>query len=235
MSDTPTFPPLFSGEAVTGAQDPFEKACARAALGCDGGTVVYNIQADMLRAAMVFAPEVALADAMAMLPVCAVGFQNALGALAPPEVAVQFTWPGEIRVNGAGCGRIRAAAAGDDPDVTPDWLVIGVEIPLLLTGVPGENPEFTALYEEGCSEVDPVRLVEAWTRHTLVWINRWDEEGNKPLHTEWMGLVVGVGEDVRQSGISGTFLGVDDRFGMLIRDDAATHLVPMSRLLEGTS
>lgn len=229
----PTFPPLMTGVAVEGALDPFDKARAMAALGCDAGTVVYNIQADRLRAAIVFAPEVPLEASMAMLPVCGVGFQNALGALAPPEVAVHLEWAGAIRVNGALCGRLRAAASATDPAAQPDWLVIGLEVPLLHTAPdPGHTPDVTALYDEGCAEVDPAHLTESWARHTLVWVNRWEDEGNRPLHTEWMGLAHGVGEPIDLYDKSGTFLGVDDQFGMLIRDGGATHLIPLSRVLE---
>ena len=110
-----TFPPLMSGHAVSGDQDPFETACIKAVQGCDAGLVVYNLGADLLRAALVFAPEVALRDAVAMLPTCGVGFQNALGALAPPEVAVHLEWDGGIRVNGARCGQLRAMASTNDP------------------------------------------------------------------------------------------------------------------------
>lgn len=236
MSQTaPVFPPLMRGEAVTGAVDPFDRASALAALGCDGGTVVYNLQADRLRAAIVFAPEVPLADAMAMLPVCGVGFQNALGALAPPEVAVQLTWAGGILVNGAGCGRLRVAAPDRDPAAVPDWLIVGLEVPLWQTAPdPGNSPEVTALYDEGCAEVDACALLEAWARHTLVWINRWSDDGGVALHGEWRGLVPDIGETVTRAGITGRFLGVDDRFGMLIRDAATTHLVAMTDLLETT-
>ena len=234
MSGTqPTFPPLMQGVAVEGAIDPFDKARAMATLGCDAGTVVHNVQADRLRAALVFAPEVSLEQAMAMLPVCGVGFQNALGALAPPEVAVHLEWTGGIRVNGASCGRLRAAASGADPAEEPDWLVVGIDIPILQTQAdPGAAPDLTALYDEGCADVDPVQLLESWARHTLVWINRWGEEGNRPLHTDWMGLVHGVGEDIEINGLSGTFLGVDDQFGMLIRGDSTTDLLPLSTVLE---
>ena len=81
--NTPSFPPLFNGLAVESQVDPFDKACAEAARGCDAGLVVHDLGANTLRAALVFAPDVALVDAMAMLPLCGVGFQNALGALAP--------------------------------------------------------------------------------------------------------------------------------------------------------
>ncbi|PTX54596.1 biotin-(acetyl-CoA carboxylase) ligase [Litoreibacter ponti] len=227
----PTFPPLMSGQAVT--VDPFEKACAQAALGCDAGLVVHHLASDTLRAALVFAPEVPLADAMAMLPVCGVGFQNALGALAPPEVAVHLQWDGGIRVNGASCGRLRVAASGDDPDVEPDWLVVGLELTLWPdSDETGHTPDKTALYAEGCADVDAVALLESWTRHTLVWINRWADEGVEPLHKEWRGLAHGIGEDTARDGLTGTFLGVDERFGMLLRDDATTHLIPLTTLLE---
>lgn len=226
------FPPLMSGQAVDGPIDPFDKACAQAALGCDAGLIVYNLAVDQLQAALVFAPEVPLKEAMAMLPLCGVGFQNALGALAPPEVAVHLDWDGGIRVNAANCGRFRVAASGSDPEAIPDWLVVGLRVPLILAGVPGDDPENTALFEEGCADVDPSALIESWARHTLVWINRWADEGVGPLHAEWRGLAHGIGELVARDGLSGTFLGVDEAFGMLLRDEATTHLIPLSTLLE---
>lgn len=229
----PVFPPLMRGEAVTGAADPFERAQALAALGCDGGTVVHNVQADRLRAAMVFAPEVPLRRALAMLPVCGLGLQNALGALAPPEVAVHLAWDGGIRVNGALCGGFRVAASGRDPEAVPDWLVVGLDLPILQTAAdPGADPDRTALYDEGCAEVDPTTLLEAWVRHTLVWISRWDEDGAAPVHRDWLALVPDVGEAVARDGLSGVFLGVDEDFGMLVRAGEDTHLVPLSVLLE---
>ena len=80
--------------------------------------------------------------------------------------------------------------------------------------------------------MEPTQLVESWARHTLVWVNRWEDDGNRPVHTEWMGLLHGAGDPIEMFDVSGTFLGVDDQFGMLIRDEETTHLIPMSRVLE---
>ncbi len=232
---TPRFPPLFSGLAVDGPLDPFDKACVEAARGCDAGLVVYNLGADTLRAAMVFAPDVVLADAMAMLPLCGVGFQNALGALAPPEVAVHLEWDGGVRVNGASCGRLRVAASGSDPKAEPDWLVVGLELPLWPeSDDTGHTPDQTALYAEGCADVNAVDLLESWVKHTLVGINTWLDEGVAPLHKDWRGLAHGIGEAIDINGHSGTYLGVDEQFGMLVRDDKTTHLIPLTHVLEGT-
>jgi len=224
------FPPLLSGHPVQGGEDPFERAQSMAALGCDAGAVVYNIQADRLRVAIVFAPEVSLQDAMAMLPLCAVGFQNALGALAPPEVAVHLGWDGLICVNGAKCGQFDVAASTTESTDFPDWLVVGWELSLLQTSdAPGDTPDVTALYDEGCADVSASQLVESWSRHMLTWLNRWQQDGNAPLHSEWLGLLQGVGEPLGEEGV---FLGTDERFGMLIRNGSDTHLRPLTQLLE---
>lgn len=229
----PTFPPLFQGLAVEGQIDPFDKACVEATRGCDAGLVVYNLGVNTLQGALVFAPDVPLADAMTMLPLCGVGFQNALGALAPPEVAVHLDWNGGIKINGATCGGLKIAASDTAPDANPDWLVVGLDLPLWPdTDDTGHTPDQTALYAEGCADVKADRLIEAWVKHTLVGINRWTEDGAVSLHKEWRGLAHGIGEAVEIAGKSGTYLGVDERFGMLIRDDDTTHLVPLSELLE---
>lgn len=230
-----TFPPLLSGVPASGAENPFDKACALAALGCDAGTVVYNVSANHVAAAIVFAPEVGLDDAMVMLPLCGVGLQNALGALAPPEVALHLEWQGGIRVNGARCGRFHVAAAEVEGETSPDWLVVGWDMPLMMTLNPGENPDVTALYEEGCADLDPGRLVESWARHTLVWINRWSDEGNRPLHAEWLGLVPDVGEEVDVLGRRGTFVGTDERFGLLLRQGGKTDVIALRALLGETA
>ncbi|MFT6675531.1 MAG: biotin-(acetyl-CoA carboxylase) ligase [Sulfitobacter sp.] len=227
------FPPLMSGQAVTGGEDPFQTACLKAAVGCDAGLVVYNLSPDRLQAALVFAPEVPLADAMVMLPVCGIGFQNALGALAPPEVAVHLDWAGGLRINGAKCGHLRVAASTTTPEDQPDWLVVGLDLPLWPgDGETGHRPDETALYAEGCADVEAPALLESWARHTLNWIARWDSEGVKPVHAEWRGLAQGMGQEISQNGQDGTFLGVDERFGMLLRQGDTTTLIPLNTLLE---
>jgi BirA family biotin operon repressor/biotin-[acetyl-CoA-carboxylase] ligase len=225
------FPPVMWGEPAAG--DALGHAVRRATLGCESGLITYVLGPLEIEAALVFAPEVPLQKAMSMLPLCGVGLQNALGALAPPEVAVHLEWDGALRVNGASCGRMRIIASCDDPDATPDWLVVGWSIPLISGAeAPGIQPEQTALYEEGCADITPANLIESWARHTLHWINRWEEDGPQAIHAEWRGLAHGLGEDIHQGGHAGTFLGVDEDFGMLLRSGDKTHLIPLTALLQ---
>jgi BirA family biotin operon repressor/biotin-[acetyl-CoA-carboxylase] ligase len=230
-----SLPPLLWDEAVTGSA--FEHACLRATQGCDAGLIAHNMGANTLQVALVFAPEVPLEDAIVMLPLCAVGFQNALGAVAPPEVAVHLTWDGKILINGASCGHLKIAASETDPALVPDWLVVAFTLPLWPENdlAEGNTPDQTTLYAEGCIEVKAPMLVEAFARHTLNWIGRWEDVGTKPLHSEWRGIAYGIGEDTQHNGTKGTFVGVDERFGMLLRHGETTDLIPLTTLLEAAS
>lgn len=233
MTQTATdlqFPPLFSGQA---ADAPFDHARAQAIKGCDAGLVVYDLGADTLRAAIVFAPDVALADAAMMLPLCAVSFQNALGALSPPEVAVHLDWNGEIRVNGGICGALQIASDMNDADAVPNWLVVGLELRLWPeSDDTGRTPDQTALYAEGCADIDAATLLEAWVRHTLVGINEWTSSGAAALHKQWVGLAHGIDAPMILDDKTGTFVGVDERLGLLLRQETNTLLIPLTYLLK---
>ncbi|MDC1399480.1 biotin/lipoate--protein ligase family protein [Yoonia sp.] len=223
----PSFPPLFTGQDANGG-DPFALACTTAEAGCDAGLVIYDLAPDTLRAAIVFAPDVTLAKAAVMLPICGVGFQNALGALAPPEVGVHLGWDGTIYVNGGRCGAMHMAASGL-PENEPDWLVIDLTLSLWpLSDDTGLTPDDTALYAEGCAEVDAVALLEAWVRHTLVGINAWADTGTAQLHREWSGLAHGLEGEITVAGQTGTYSGLDEDLGLLLKADEKTTLVPLT-------
>ncbi|MCF6231755.1 MAG: DUF4444 domain-containing protein [Rhodobacteraceae bacterium] len=234
----PDFPPLISPQRVAGTIDPFAKARGLAALGCDSGTLVHAIAPERLRAAIVFAPEVALSQAVQVFCACATGFQNAFGGLAPPEVALHLTWDGKILVNGAKAGFLRMASSHSDPNDVPDWLVVGFDIWLLPQGDgdPGDTPDQTSLYMEGCAGVSPLELLEGWARHTLVWVNGLVDGDTQSLHREWRELLYGVGESlpmgVAGQELCGTFMGADANFAMLRRDGDVTSLIPLTDLLE---
>lgn len=223
----PSFPPLFKGLSAAGG-DPFALACTTAEAGCDAGLVIYDLAHDTLRAAIIFAPDQALSKAAAILPICGVGFQNALGALAPPEVAVHLGWDGSIYVNGGRCGHLRMAA-GETVEDIPDWMVID----LTLTLWPGSDetgltPDVTALFAEGCTDVDATALLEAWVRHTLVGINAWSDTGTASLHREWAGLAHGLEGTMTVAGQTGTYIGLDDALGLLLKVDDNTVLIPLT-------
>jgi BirA family transcriptional regulator, biotin operon repressor / biotin---[acetyl-CoA-carboxylase] ligase len=224
---TPQFPPLFSGQNAAGG-DPFALAIATADVGCEAGLVIYDLGADLLRVAIVFAPDVSLSDAAVILPICGVGLQNAIGALGPPEVSVHLGWDGTVYVNGGRCGTLRMAASGK-LDVEPDWLVVELNLTLWpASDETGLTPDQTALYAEGCSEIDAVALLESWVRHTLVGINTWADSGTAQIHREWGGLAHGLVGDITLAGQAGTYIGLDDRLGVLLKIEDDTIVIPLT-------
>lgn len=219
----PLFPPLLTGvEAPVGA-DPFGEAVAMAHAGCEAGAFHWSVEGAMARAALVLAPEVPLSRATVMTMALGSGLADALGALGPAETAVQFRWPGEVLVNGAACGRLRADAAPRGTTGIPDWLVVGFDLFFARSGIgaPGDRPDLTSLSEEGCGDLAPGDLLESVARHTLVRINAWEEEGPRALHADWSGRLVGIGEAADAAGRRGVFLGLDEEGAMLMRCDGA--------------
>lgn len=234
LDEAPSFPPLLRGEETPPGMDPFAKAVAQAALGADPGLVAWTRDEAAMRAALVLAPEAPLERAVSVTFAVALGLGDALGALAPPEVAVHYVWPATVKVNGGDCGHLRAAASTTDPSAEPDWLVVGVHVDYLMPDMdePGRSPEQTCLAEEGCIEVTPPLLLESWSRHTLVWINRWLDDGLRPIHDAWRARAWKMGEPLAGGGL---FVGLDETGGMLVRTGRTTELRPLSSMLEDLS
>lgn len=211
----PLLPPLLSGREVAADADPMATAVRVASGGADPGVFVFAEAGDRLRFAVTLAPEVPLVRALQMVHALMIAVGDSIGALAPPEVAVEYRWPSTILVNGADAGRVRLAASGGDPAAAPDWLVVGLDLRLSpdATVEPGDRPGETALYEEGSGTIPPSRLLESMSRHFLVWLRRWEEDGFRPLHDAWSaraepGMKVG----------GATFVGLDEDGRALLED-----------------
>ncbi|MGF1551849.1 MAG: DUF4444 domain-containing protein [Paracoccaceae bacterium] len=226
----PLFPPRLYGERAASGAEVMTRAVSRASVGIDPGLVVWHAGPDRLNAAVVLAPERPLGEAAGVVLAVACALADALGALAPPEVSVHFDWPGGLRVNGALAGELRAEAATDDPAAEPDWLVVAFAVDFLPTAEPRGGDETTGLYAEGCGEITPVGLLESATRHMLVWLNRFEEEGFAPIHRDWTARAWRLGEALPGGG---TFLGLDEHGGRLVREGATTRLDPLTSILGG--
>lgn len=234
--EVPQFPPMFRGEPLRANLDPFSKAISSAMRGIDPGLIVWSEDKNTAKAALVLAPEEPLETAIGAVFAAFLGLSDSLGALAPPEVAVHFQWPDRIKVNGGLCGRIKIAADTTMPDQEPNWIVIGIELPLLPDHEyePGDSPNETTLVEEGCGEITRTQLIEGWSRHTLVWINRYVDDGFAPLHAAWRSKCDSLGEPV-EIPRKGVFMGLDELGGMLLKDDNGTHIIPLTQQLEATA
>ena len=117
----PTFPPLLSGEKVSRDVDPFIKAVGASMMGCDPGTVFYAEDTNTLCAAITFAPEVPLKESVSVIHAVMLSLADSLGALGPPELAVHFVWPSQLKINAARCGELQFKASTTQPDLFLPW------------------------------------------------------------------------------------------------------------------
>lgn len=234
----PTFPPLLTGHPVKRPARPFAEAVDGARRGALGaGDMVWSRNASRLDCAIVLEPEVRRERALEMLYVAMVALGDALGAVAPPEVAVTYRWPQSILVNGGFVGDMPIAMADETAaDGAPAWLVIGAEIVLRDDSrrrEPGHAPDRTTLYEEGCGEVTRTSLIESFCRHFLAWVHTWEEDGFAPAHRIWLGRAhdreAEVTIDCAGERLTGTFVGLDESGNLLLRTSAGVELVATER------
>ena len=232
MSAGPDLPPLLEALAVAG-ETPYAAAIRAAMDGAEAGLVLYDPVSPDLDAAIVFAPDVPRGEAAVMLPLGGVALQNALGSVAPPEVALHLAWDGPVLVNGARAGQLKLAAAPGPVETVPDWLVLGLSLrfkPRADEG--GERPGETALHAEGCGDLAPLPLLESWTRHLLHWLHDWETDGLAALHRDYAALLWQLGEETEIAGQTGHLVGLDERLGALLKVEGRTEGLPLVMLME---
>ena len=237
----PAFPPLLKGHDVTGTQSAYSIACAKASAGELGaGDVVWSRHMSRVDMAIILEPEVTLETAVQMLPLAMVAIGDCLGALTPPQVGLTYTWPGEIRVNGAFAGTMKAAAGGKrDASAVAKWMVLGLWLRHRREDSepePGDVPERTWLSEEGCEQLTRSEIIESYSRHFLTWLNTWNEDGFKSVHASWLYRAHDKDEEVTlevgKQTLCGVVQGLDDNGNLLLRHDGATNAALLIDIFE---
>lgn len=239
MEFDPSFPPLLTGHPVLPPLDPFKAARTAALAGSAGaGDLFWSCSTETVSFAVVLEPEVSTDRSVEMLFVVMVAVADAIGALGPPELAITWRWPDQIRANKARIGRARMARSVTvDEDGAPDWLVIGVDLALMPQAgrvEPGHELDITTLWDEGGGDIEAMPALESLSRHFLTWIHKWDSEGFRPVHDAWLFRADNYRDEITvEAGgreLTGTFIGLDEAGNLLLKsgegDDG--RVVPLS-------
>jgi len=187
-NDPPLLPPILTPVSVPDKVDVFAKAIS-AASKSEAGTVFYSENPEYVELAVVLIPEVIKIKCNQMLYVLMVAASDSIGALAPPEVAVTFSYPGFIYLNRgeAGLVKIEVSPSSDDKDI-PDWVVVGIKLRLnnnLQEDETQIRPDITSLADEGAGYISRTRAIESLSRHFLAWVSQWEDDGFKPVAEAW--------------------------------------------------
>lgn len=215
---------MLTGRRVVPGQPVPEQAIAGARAGTlSAGDVLWDEDATHAHMAIVLEPDVVLAAAAQVLPLAVAAAGDCIGALAPPQVGVGYRWPGIILVNGAPVGGLALSAPRGAPEEVPTWIVVSFAMRLRLSGTtePGDQPDATALAEEGCEDLTALDLLGSYARHFLTWLNIWQDSGFRAVHLSWTERVDGKDRPVRLPGLmaAATVVGMDEDGNLLIRTD----------------
>lgn len=235
---TPQFPPLLTSHELKPGQSPARKAAGGAAKGKYGaGDVLWLRDNDTLDYAIVLEPDVNRVKALDMVFVQMVALGDAIGAIAPPEIAITHHWPNKLLANSAEIGYVSAIISENDgPDGCPSYMVISTHIkvrPTIDNIDPGLDQSRTTLWDEGCGDLDAMQVLDSTARHFMNWVHTWNEEGFQPILTQLDGRMV-QGHALSINNIEGTFLGLDESANLLLKIEGGTKLVTVVDALDTT-
>jgi len=81
------------------------------------------------------------------------------------------------------------------------------------------GPEQTSMAEEGGGFISRTRLVESSCRHFLAWVNRWQDDGFRPLYDSWIQRLEPAAPIDFAGGEQAEWLGLDEHGGALVKLD----------------
>ena len=199
----PVLPPGFSLVTLRESGDAFGHAQAIADE-AGAATLVWVRRFDIVEFAVVLEPDAILAEARLAHYLAMNALADALAIHSPPERPVLFRWPDALTYDLGLIGGGRLAWPADCPEKqVPDWLVFGamVRATTMSPFQPGQTG--VGMAEEGFDEVDAVDLIEAFARHLMLGVSRWQAEGAKPTVRRWLDRldkVTGVRHGIEPNG-----------------------------------
>ena len=222
-NDPPLLPPILTPIPVVNGIDVFAKAIAVAGKS-ETGTVLYSENPEYVEVAIILSPEIPKIKCSQMLYIMMVASGDAIGALAPPEVAVTYAFPGFIFLNRgeAGLVKVEIAPSNDDQSI-PDWMVVGLKLRLNNNIEINENEinaDVTSLADEGGGYVSRTRAIESLSRHFLAWVSQWEDEGFKPVTEVWNKRREETKVVTLKSGQEVSWVGLDENGLAIVKSNA---------------
>ena len=219
----PLLPPILTPIPVVNGIDVFAKAIAVAGKS-ETGTVLYSENPEYVEVAIILSPEIPKIKCNQMLYIMMVASGDAIGALAPPEVAVTYAFPGFIFLNRgeAGLVKVEIAPSNDDQSI-PDWMVVGLKLRLnnnIEINENAINADVTSLADEGGGYVSRTRAIESLSRHFLAWVSQWEDEGFKPVTEVWNKRREETKVVTLKSGQEVSWVGLDENGLAIVKSNA---------------
>lgn len=144
-----------------------------------------------LHCAVILRPEDTFATCCQLSLLATISAALAVSRQAEPLEELRYRWPNDVLLNrGKLAGIGLSGECGDEDRV--EWMVVSLNVNAYEH--PGSRGFAAAsMRGEGFESYDRVRLLEAYSRELLSWLNRWSSEGFAPVRRAW--LTRGQGDD----------------------------------------
>ncbi len=182
----PVLPPGFTLATLRESGDAFAHACAIAPES-GAATLVWVRRFDIVEFAVVLEPDAPLREARLAHYLAMNALADALAVHCPPERPILFRWPDAVVYDHGliGGGRTNwPKECGED--AVPDWLVFGAMVRATTMSPFAQGQTGVGMAEEGFEEVDAVDLIEAFARHLMLGVTRWQSDGARACVRRWL-------------------------------------------------
>jgi BirA family biotin operon repressor/biotin-[acetyl-CoA-carboxylase] ligase len=230
MSAVLDIPPLYELISYDRVDSVIDEAKRLAQQGAEEGTLVWARQQTAghgrlgrawrsspgnLYCALILRPEEPAASAVHIGYVATVSLAAAISSVVPPLIEVRFRWPNDVLLYDA---KVAGMWLEAPPPINDryEWLALGIAVNV--ENAPDDlDPPATSLWLEGATEATASGLLEIFSRHFLSWLNRWAEEGFKPIRRAWSIRPHGLGQpltiELESERLHGTFVELDGQGG----------------------
>jgi BirA family biotin operon repressor/biotin-[acetyl-CoA-carboxylase] ligase len=232
----PSLPSIYRPiRAASGARAP-AVTLLRQAGAIPEGTLCWSDAGGRLSLALLLDPDGDWEQSAPVALVAIVALGDAIGALAPPTVAVSNSWPDRLEAKGGLVAGVALDGVGQDA-AAPSRLILRLEAVVVPPGgpEPGHRPDLTSLAEEGCEEITPVGLLESFARHFLSWLHRWQEDGFAPVRASWRARGPRIGTPVRvelrEAKVAGGFRDLGPGGELVLEAEGSERRIPLGEAL----
>ncbi len=178
-----------------------------------------------LYCSLVLRPPVALARAMELSLVAALGLGEGIAPLLPPGVDLRYKWPNDVLLDERKVSGILLESALR-PEGGLDFLVLGTGVNVASYPDQARLPA-TSLAAVGAEGIDVRDMLEAYIRQFQLWYTIWLAQDLPPIRAQWQKRAWRLGErlemNVGEASLAGRFDGLAPDGAMMLTLDDGTQ------------
>lgn len=151
--------------------------------------------------------------------VAAVSMGQALAQYLSPMIALGYDWPDKLMIANHVVGRVWVQYGGR----SSPWLSVCSSVNILNSPEDFSIPAISVREAEGTTELNAEKLLQAFAREFITWINHWNEQGFTDLMDRWKARGNQSGAPCAFGSLSGTVHEIDSKGNLVMQVDSTSQ------------